>query len=50
MGNVKQHLRFLSTDGPLVPIATSAEVLLLGPHDLLQRAHIGSDENIGKGK
>lgn len=42
-GNIKQHLRFLSTDGPLVPITTSAEVLLLGSHDLLERADIGSD-------
>ena len=38
------HLRFLSTDGASVPITTSAEVLLLGPHDLLERADIGSDE------
>lgn len=38
---VKQsHLRFLSTDGPLVPITASAEVLLLGPQDLLESADI----------
>lgn len=38
------HLRFLSTDGPLVPITASAEVFLLCPHDLLESAHIWSAE------
>lgn len=47
-GNLRQHLRFLSTDGPLIPITTSAKVLLVGPHDLLERADIGSGENWGR--
>lgn len=38
------HLRFLSTDGPLVPITASAEVFLLGPHNLLESAHVRSAE------
>lgn len=34
-------LRLLAADGAFVPVPTRAEVLLLGPHDLLQGAHIG---------
>lgn len=38
------HLRFLSTDGPLVPITASAEVFLLRSHNLLESAHVRSAE------
>lgn len=34
------HLRFLSTDGSLVPITASTEVLLLGSQHMLERAHV----------
>lgn len=34
-------LRLLAADGSFVPVPTRAEVLLFGPHDLLQRAHVG---------
>lgn len=36
-----KDLRLLAADGAFVPVPTRAEVLLLGPHDLLQGAHIG---------
>lgn len=34
------YLRRLATDGLFVPVPASAEVLLVGSHDLLQSAHI----------
>lgn len=37
-----KHSRFLSTDGPSVPVTASAKVFLLGSHDLLEGADIGS--------
>lgn len=46
--HLKQHSRFLSADGPLVPVTTSTKVLLLGPHDLLECTHIGSDKKLRK--
>lgn len=44
-GNSRQDSRFLSTDGPLVPITACTEVLLLGPHDLLKRTDIGAGDS-----
>lgn len=41
MQTVTAHLRLLATDGSLVPVSASAEILLLGPHDLLESAYIG---------
>lgn len=37
-----KHSRFLSTDGPSVPVTASAKVFLLGSHDLLEGTDIGS--------
>lgn len=34
-------LRLLAADGSFVPVPACAEVLLFGPHDLLQGAHVG---------
>lgn len=36
-------LRLLPADGSFVPVSTCAEVLLLGPSDLLESAHVGSE-------
>lgn len=44
-GNSRRDSRFLSTDGPLVPITACTEVLLLGPHDLLKRTDVGSGDS-----
>lgn len=41
-----KHLRFLSTDGFLVPVPACAEILLLGPDYLLKGTHIGPVENV----
>lgn len=51
-------LRLLAADGSFVPVPARAEVLLFGPHDLLQGAHIGPGgggprgecEKVGKGE
>lgn len=34
------HLRFLPTDGSLVPITASTKVLLLGSQHMLECAHV----------
>lgn len=39
------HLRFLSTDGSLVPVTASTEVLLLGSRHFLECAHIRAERN-----
>lgn len=38
----EDYLRLPAADGAFVPVPTRAEVLLLGPGNLLQGAHVGS--------